>query len=397
MRYRQLYLFSPLVLAAAATLASWGCSASGKSNTSDNEPSGAGAGDSGDPGGPGSGTGGNSNPVGSGEGGTFITLDGGADGSLAQDSACAATSKEAEFVPLDIVVLLDRSGSMTGSNWDGATEALKSYVSSPDATGVSVGIVYFPIDFPPDDQSCTYTHYDNPVVPIGELPGNTPALIESIDTEDPDGGGTPMYGALRGALVTATKHQDAHPERKVIVVFASDGDPNSCEGTPGTPVNADTIPVIANLAKSALNYNGVQTYVIAISGAILQNLNQIAMSGGTGQALDCTQNINLFLDKMKEIQSKSIACDFPVPEPPVGQEFDKDLVAVSFIPSDPPSLETQVPRAENYVDCGNKPGWYYDDNTKPTKILLCPASCTTVQADKKAKVNVLFGCSPDIN
>lgn len=388
---RSLYVFSPLALALAWSLAAWGCSATGKSNTFEDEPTAsAGAGGAG-------GAGGSQNTTSGGEGGLGISLDGGSDALLDDDASCASTSSEAQLIPLDIVILLDRSGSMTGPNWDGATKALKNYVNSPDAAGVHVGIEYFPVDPPAGVSMCDYTLYDELAVPIGELPANAAALTSSIDLEDPNGGGTPMYGAMKGAYFVATAYQDANPTHKVIMVFASDGDPNSCSGAAGNPANADTLPVIADLAEKALNYNGVKTYVIAISGASLANLNQIAAKGGTMQALDVTQNINLFLDKMKEIQASALPCDFAIPPPPAGEVFDKELVQVIYDPSDPIALSQQIPHADNLQDCGQANGWYYDNNLKPTKIVLCPKSCQTVKADFKAKVSVNFGCKPELN
>ncbi|NUQ75071.1 MAG: VWA domain-containing protein [Polyangiaceae bacterium] len=385
MRSRSYLLFTPVLL---ATLwgAAQGCSASGQDNEFDPKPTGGSS----------EGTGGTGGIDITGAGGGFI-VDGGSDASFNQDAACAATSSEAKIVPLDMIILLDRSGSMNdGVKWEGATNALKQYVTSAEAAGVNVGLIYFPID-PPDGLICNYKHYDDLAVPIAELPGNAPALVSSIDNEDANGGSTPMYGAMKGALFTATAYQDANPLHKVILVFASDGDPNACSFEQGNPPDADNIPTIAGLAASALNYNGVQTYVIAIQGSSIASLNQIANAGGTMQALDVTANINLFLDKMKEIQTKALACDFPIPEAPAGQVFDKELVAVKYTPISDPPMSEEIPRADNYQDCGGKPGWYYDNNLKPTKIVLCPASCQKIKDDLQSKIDVLFGCAPDIN
>ncbi len=390
MRSRLFSIVAPVLLATTWAAVFWGCSAStGGSDFDDKTGSGNSTMGSGGASGQGGSTGTGIN-ITSGSGGA-----GG--GTLDPDASCAGASTEASFVPLDILILLDRSGSMSGTKWDGSTKALKDYVQSPDANGVNVGITYFPIDNPPDFEDCNYQHYDDIVVPIAELPANAPALVSSIDGEDALGGSTPMYGALKGALFSATAHQDANPTHKVIVVFASDGDPNSCSFAPGNPPNADDIPTIAALAESALNYNGVRTYVIAIQGATVANLNQIALAGGTNQAIDVTQNINNFLTAMKDIQSDALSCDIVIPEPPMGKEFDKDLVAVTYSPQGDPMQAVQIPRADNYQDCGGMPGWYYDNNVKPTKIKLCPASCQTIQLDKKAKLDVAFGCAPIVN
>ena len=55
------------------------------------------------------------------------------------------------------------------------------------------------------------------------------------------------------------------------------------------------------------------------------------------------------------------------------------------------------PPARNATDCEGKPGWYFDSNAAPTKVVLCPSSCSTVQADSAAKVDVLFGCISVLN
>ena len=41
-------------------------------------------------------------------------------------------------------------------------------------------------------------------------------------------------------------------------------------------------------------------------------------------------------------------------------------------------------------------GWYYDDNQNPTRIYLCPATCSSVQNDSGAKVQVLLGCETKV-
>lgn len=311
--------------------------------------------------------------------------------SIGDAEACASASVEAQLVPLDMVILLDRSGSMTSNKkWDGVTAALGTFINDPASQGIHVGILYFPIEDPPDGESCNYKHYEKLAVDIGELPANAEALLESIDAEDPEGSDTPMYGALKGALFASTKYQDANPTHKVILVFASDGDPNGCPG------NEDDIPIIAGLAQSALNYNGVQTYVIAIEGADLANLNQIAAAGGTKAAYDVTGNVQQFAQKMAEIRQQALTCEFVIPPPPEDREFDPNKVNVAYVPGGV-GEQQKIPFAEDADDCGSGHGWYYDNNAEPTKILLCPASCSLVQADQKAKVDVLFGCKTEIN
>ncbi|MFT3771622.1 MAG: VWA domain-containing protein [Minicystis sp.] len=304
------------------------------------------------------------------------------DGGPIDDGACASTSVTTQHVQLDMVILVDRSGSMSGAKWMGTTSALTKFFNDPASIGISAGILYMPN---PKASTCFVTDYDYLTVPIDVLPKNAFALTNSMPA-DATGSGTPTYGALKGALLVAAAHQDAHPTHKVVVVLATDGDPDplACQGN-------NTIDAISSLAKNALNYNGVRTFVIAAYGATVASLSQIAAAGGTTEAYDVTTDINQFFSKIAEIRQASIGCDFELPPPPNNQQLDPDKVNFSYTPKGV-GMPIVLPRANDIADCNGKPGWYYDNNLAPTKITLCPASCSTVQADQFAKVEVLFGC-----
>lgn len=325
-----------------------------------------------------------------GAGGEDMTFDAGnPETGLDENAACAKTSSEAEAATLDLIILLDRSGSMYGTNWTGATTALKQFVEDPASNGINVGILYFPIDAPADSLVCNHEHYDDLAVPLAPLPGNSGALVTSIDDENPNGGSTPMYGALAGALFHATAQKDANPNHKVVLVFASDGDPNSCPG------NQNEIPNIAALAKQALDYNGVETYVVAISGASVANLDKIASAGGTSKAYDVTQNVAQFSQKMAEIRANALACEYMIPEPPGNLPLEPGKVVVKYLATG--GSETEIPRADSQADCSSGAGWFYDNEANPTKIELCPTSCAEIGKDPTGKVTVLFGCQPKLN
>lgn len=301
------------------------------------------------------------------------------DGGTPDDGACVTTSAEARRVPLDILFLIDRSASMSGPKWEGTKTALNTFFNDPASAGIGAGMVYFPAQ---KADVCNPQSYSILDVPIALLPANTFTLTNSIPFS-PLGTNTPTYPALEGALKAATAYQDSNPTHKVVVVLATDGDPTSCPPT--------TIDDIAFLAKTAINYNGVRTFVIGAQGSTIANLDKIAASGGTTKAYDITQDITAFAAKMEEIRSEALACDFEIPDPPNGEKIDFNRVNFTYTPKGlgTPKL---IPRAMDLADCENDAAWYYDSNLGPTKIILCPASCTTVQADDAAKVSVLFGC-----
>lgn len=76
---------------------------------------------------------------------------------------CAGTTVEATPIPLDIYVMLDKSGSMlekTGmkgqgiSKWEAVTKALESFYNDPQSAGIGVGLQYFPITDAKAPDSC---------------------------------------------------------------------------------------------------------------------------------------------------------------------------------------------------------------------------------------------------
>ncbi len=313
-----------------------------------------------------------------------IDFDGGGGSMVTDGGACTSTSAEAHPVQLDLIFLVDRSGSMAGAKWAGTTKALTEFFKDPDSANIGAGMSFFPNH---KASICVPVDYQTLDVPIAPLPANAFLLTNSIPAE-PTAYGTPTYGALKGTLMAATAYQDAHPTHKVNVVVATDGDPNACGAT--------TIDQIAAFAKSARNYNGVLTYVIGAEGSIIANLNKIAAAGGTTAAYDITNDISEFSAKMAEIRSMALGCEFEIPPPPSGEDLDPDKVNFSYTPKGM-GMPKVLLRADDLADCNSKPGWYYNSNLAPTKVVLCPASCITVQADNSAKVSVLFGCKSQIN
>ena len=314
-----------------------------------------------------------------GSGGGFASANGGAGGG----GVCVSTSEKAEPTPLDIVLLLDRSSGYAGEPWTVITSALGTFFEDPVSDGISVGMVYLSTVKPFAD-ACDADNYKVLDVPIAPLPGNTFALTNSMPADA--AGGTPLHPGLQGALMAATAYQDAHPTHKVILVMTGDGDFNQC---------TDDINPIAAMAKSAFDYNGVRTYVIAVQSPfqVLPNLDKIAEAGGTTvyDALD----ISDFSEKMTEIRAAALGCDFEIPPPPGGQALIPDEVNFTYTPGGTDTPIT-LPRADDLADCGDKPGWYYDNNVAPTKIIVCPASCATIQNDSLAEVAAAFGCASQV-
>jgi hypothetical protein len=90
-------------------------------------------------------------------------------------------------------------------------------------------------------------------------------------------------------------------------------------------------------------------------------------------------------------QTATLACDWNIPAPPPGQQFDPDYVNVTYaVDGGAPQILGKV---DSPADCNTVAGgWYYDDPAAPTKVMVCPDVCQIIQSADAAEVQIEFGC-----
>ncbi len=308
--------------------------------------------------------------------------------------ACKTEQVAASVLPTHLVFVFDVSGSMGAEDfawhdktlkWDPVVAATKGFFSDPSSQGISASLVFFPTN--DDATKCVADTYAKPVVPMTALP--SPVFGQVIDRKGPDGNGTPTVPAITGALAYVHAQQAVTPG-KYVLVMATDGYPQGCG-------DSNTIANGANIVKGALA-EGISTYVIGvknppIAGApeVVANLSQIATAGGTTLFLldtgspEATQRA--FSAAINEIRGAAIACDILIPPPPAGRTFDKEKVILTY------TSGTKDPMTVAYdPECTGSTGWRYDNRNTPTRVVLCPSTCTMVQADPQVTLNVGFAC-----
>lgn len=350
--------------------------------------------DNGTDGGGGSGAGQNTGASGGSGGSGASSEDGGSGagfidnggGNTTNSMECASEAIEAEISPLAMFIALDKSGSMDSDNkWDNATTALNTFFGDPAAAGLNVALRFFP-EGQCDDNACDINACAQPSVPLGMLtadpsPTDTQegALIAAIDSREPDGG-TPMSAALAGAVQFSSAYLDQNPLHKSVVILVTDGEPSGCE---------EDVDAIANIAASGL-LDEVITYTIGLAGSNEGTMNQIAVAGGgTSFFIGNGDTQAELLAALQAIQGEQIACEIPIPVPTEG-DFNPMLVNVTFTSGD--GTESAIGGVANAAACGADAGWYYDNPADPALIILCPASCDTVQGDDEGKLEVVLGC-----
>lgn len=322
-----------------------------------------------------------------GDSGVFIDASIG-EGSMNADSACAAEHAKAEQLPLDLYLMVDRSGSMDGSPWVQQSSALNQFFNDPGSTGLYVAMRFFPLDdnCGPQDSACSGAKYVKPLVDWGQLPGLAPTLSQAINGTFANGCFTPTQEAIQGAMEGAKQRQIAQPQHVVAAVIVSDGEP--CCGD--CPIEDAT--GIGNLAGNYFNGTpSIRTFAVYVADAASDVMSAIAQKGGTNTPYDATGGSASLLAALNAIRGSMLACEYKVPVPEAGT-VNPDQVEVEFTPSgatDP----IKIPRKHGSGDCGNDPGWYYDDDANPTKLIFCPATCSMLQNDQDGKLDILLGCS----
>jgi hypothetical protein len=314
------------------------------------------------------------------------------DTALTQDSACVSATAEAKPVPLDIYLMQDSTGSMgMGSGkWEHCVTAINGFVVSSTQQGNRLALKFFDSDI---TDSCNGSYYANPDVPLTALPvpAGSNDISTALQTHSP-GGGTPTEGALRGIAQFTSSHKS--PGRAMIGIIVTDGDPSSC--------NTD-IGDLTVIIQQHFQSTQIMIFVVGMNGAIFGNLEQWAIAGGGQSHADhCETTIQpchfyniadgnpaAFIDALNSISQKAIACTYQMPTSDAGA-IDSEKVSIEYTPGGQttPQKLTNVGTASQ---CGPG-GWYYDKPTDPTTITLCPDTCTAVQADSGAKIQILLGC-----
>jgi hypothetical protein len=355
--------------------------------------------------------------------------------------ACEVEESGAHAPGLDIYVVLDRSGTMAqdpeGQNTDGvpdgatlgdcpidvslapssnsrwclATNALSKFFTSATERDVRVA---FQVMTPAENYDVCGQVPENPHatarVDLSRLPVATDhALLGALEEDFPRLGtsdgvssnefGTRIEAALNGIVQFTAAHQEA--TRTTIGVLITDGDPNRCQD--------DDLEALGRIPGDHYDATGIPTFIIGMTGATADNLQTLARFGGAPEHLEyCDASHSTchywtvgdgepeaFRDLLETIQQTVIIpCEYVLPVPSGGGTLDANLVQVKYAAPGQPA--EQIYKVVTAADCDAElGGWFYDDNERPRRILLCPQSCEIVNASTTGGVlSLAYGCVP---
>lgn len=345
---------------------------------------------------PDGGGGGDGSPFG--DSGFNIGDGGNADGALDPDAACGATVQTANKGQVDIIFVIDTSGSMTEEVVQTKTN-INGFATTIGQSGLDYQVIMIAargtgglqICVPPPlgGANCA----DNPPLfhHINQSVASTNSLSLALSTYDSANAALNWSKYLRP---TATK------------VFIEITDDNSSlaytsfdtqllakapAGMFGTTQDRKYIfdSICGWLDPSAILSNTKCPSAVNI-GSAYQNLS--VLTKGIVDSVCKTSYQGVFQNIAKGVAGK-LGCQFDMPKSN-GNPIDPNKVVVRYTPGSGPAKNlTQVTDASK---CAQFPdAWYYDNNTTPTKILLCSGACATVGADTAGKIEIVAGCATD--
>ncbi|MCC6216338.1 MAG: VWA domain-containing protein [Polyangiaceae bacterium] len=318
---------------------------------------------------------------------------GGGGGGLSQDSACAATSVESnlERQPADIVFVVDNSGSM-GTEAGFVQAQMNGFSSQIAASGVDYHVVLIS-SYPATGNGICI---DPPLGAVGcpNQDTNLPRFLH-VDLE---------VGSTDGLTKLITTHGQwsamMRPSATKHLVIVTDDD---------SAVDAaafDAAFRALDASYAGYRFHGIYAFgqsfgddpfgcgatqccfQSANEGTVYRSL--VAMTGGVEGNL-CQQDFAPVFSALATsvITGSQLSCEVPMPTPEAGV-VDPDEVKLEFV-SAPGALPQELPRVADATACAGG-GWYYDTPSTPTRLILCPATCTVAKAATQPRLNVLLGC-----
>jgi uncharacterized protein YegL len=294
--------------------------------------------------------------------------------------ACASSNAGVDALPIYLVFMVDRSGSMgnaaLSTKWTPAVAALKDFFADKASANIHASLAFFQ-----SNDICNVATYATPSVAMTNLPSTAFGTV--LDATKPTGN-TPTRPAVEGAVQYAQSVAAGLKNgEKVAIVLVTDGDPND-DCSPKSSA-ANTGAAAATVAAT------IKTYVVGVGNGAA-NLDTIATGGGTAphiqvdttNAATTSAQLRAAIGKIKTAQ---LTCDYSLPAPPNGKTIDVNAVNVNYTTGGKTSTLAYS------ADCKDANGWHYDNVTTPTKIIMCPSVCTTLQNDTAGgKIDIIFGC-----
>jgi hypothetical protein len=313
------------------------------------------------------------------------------------DGTCAAQVTEARRGEVDVIVIIDTSGSMDEETAQ-VQQNMNSFAQTIGQSGLDYRVIMIadkfkppPFPFVPGSGICV------PPPLAGANCGDNPPLYRHITEE------VGSKDSLHKILQTydSTWHQWARPTAtKVFIEITDDNSdldwasfdqqllakaPAGMFGSQGQ--RKYIFNSICGWAENTPALSGGNCNSAENNGDQYQHLSQL-----TNGVIDsvCKKSYANVFGKLADGLITALGCTFGIPGAQSGP-VDPTKVVVRYTKAGAAAAElTQVTDPSK---CGTIAGaWYFNDNQNPGHIVFCPDLCNTAGKDTTGKVEVAVGC-----
>jgi hypothetical protein len=351
------------------------------------------------------------------------------------DASCAVSTQTADLtrLPVDIIFVVDNSGSMSPAVTAVQT-GLNDFSTKIDASGLDYHIVLLslrsatnPVTVngknrygfciaPPlaggsnCDDGPRFVHSSADILsvqPLEQFLGNLgqTAGYTSTDSRGGDKNWRPFLRDNATKSIVVISDDNSRITQTQFETFAGGSNPYNTTTLPPGILDASWSGLFANYMFSAIYGWGSATdptvsctysggTMPASPGANYTTL--VANTGGVrAKICDDPTTWGTFFDDVSNavVGASKLACNVTIPTPTSGV-IDPGLVNVTL---DGAGGSTTFGKVIGSTACAAGGGWYYDNDTNPTQVILCDASCNlanaSVKADPATALNVHFGCT----
>jgi len=329
-------------------------------------------------------------------GGSGLTLDGSGltmGGSSATGGAsdvmngeCARQDFALQGRPAEILIVLDRSGSMKekpsgssgGSKWSLVVPGVNEVVTATNAT-VSWGLKVFPEG---EGDECAVDSVTSSItVPVA--PTNAQAVTDAVTATTPEGNGTPTGDAVNAGVAYLKGLPDSNPK---FILLATDGEP-SCAGTnkSGTAARALAVKAVTDAAAA-----GIKTFVVGVAttkDSATQVLNDLAVAGQMARTDMTAPATKYYLASTKEELVKSLEL--------ITGQAASCVFDLTKAPPDPSNIAVHINDVGAPKDPSHMNGWDYTDASY-TRVEVFGSWCDQIKGASANAVNFVLGCPGEV-
>ncbi|MCA9581838.1 MAG: VWA domain-containing protein [Myxococcales bacterium] len=287
--------------------------------------------------------------------------------------ACEQKVVNAERGIPNVLVVLDRSGSMADGAWEPSVQAVKNVASAKQAE-IAFGLMHF--SGGNDRSSCSPGSMD--VMPALDMSNNIALALDDLRPN----GGTPTASSL-----AAAKEQLAGLEGQSYVLLITDGAPNCAEVRPANCVCTNGGGYCATsscldedgsvAAVTALAEVGIPTFVIGYDTKDwTDTLNAMAKAGNSGIETYIPVDDGPSLEAtLSDLSGSVISCNFELDKTPT----DASLVHVN--------LNGQA--IEHVDDSATGAGWELVGN----RVEIRGSLCDEIKTTENPEIEILVECA----